>query len=149
MEHDDGLGQSIWDADVVLLGPSRTCKTPISMYLACNYGLKVANIPVVANEALEPGLLARLEVVQNHKIIGLTMRPEVLTHVREERSHYLTHAARSMVDVTQYFDIKEVRAEVRFCLALFNRHGWEVVDVTRRAIEEISRELLEKLGYPH
>lgn len=147
VEHDDGRGVLIEEADVVLLGLSRTCKTPISMYLACNYGLKVANIPVVRDATITQNLLSRLDGVSPDKIVGLLMQPEVLAHVREERSHLLAADDRSRAELQEYHDIREIGQEFRFCRELFEVRNFLTIDVTRRAIEEISLEILEKLHW--
>lgn len=146
VEHDDGGGNMIEKADIILLGLSRTCKTPISMYLACNLGLKVANIPIINDDIITKNLLARLAPLNQDNIIGLLMHPEVLAHVREERSYFLARAARHQTEVHKYYDVAEVRKEYRYCRELFERHKWQTIDVTRRAIEEISLEILEKRG---
>ncbi len=146
VEHDDGLGQFIGEADIVLVGLSRTCKTPISMYLACNYGMKVANIPIVSNPALTDNLLNKLQPLNRKNIFGLLMQPEILARIREERSHYLAPETKQTT-VELYHDIREVRSELRFCRDLFSAQGWHTIDVTRRAIEEISLEILTKLGH--
>lgn len=145
VEHDDGRGSLIGEADVVLLGLSRTCKTPISMYLACNHGLKVANIPVVRDATITQNLLAKLEPIPNEKIIGLLMQPEVLAHVREERSELLAGSSKAHVELQDYHDIREVVQEFRFCRDLFEVRKLQTIDVTRRAIEEVSLEIIEKI----
>lgn len=145
VEHDDGRGRTIEDAEVVLVGLSRTCKTPISMYLSCNYGLRVANIPIVADVTLEGNLLNRLEDVTSKRIFGLLMQPDVLARIREERSQHLANTA--MYDhMQEYFDVRRIREELRFCRLLYSRAGWRTVDVTHRAIEEVSREIMEEMG---
>ncbi len=145
VEHDDGRGRTVEDADIVLVGLSRTCKTPISMYLSCNYGLRVANIPVVAEILLEENLLKRLTDVEPQKVFGLLMHPDVLARVREERSQHL--AGTTMYDHMQaYFDVRRIREELRYCRLLYARAGWRAVDVTHRAIEEVSREIMEEMG---
>ena len=63
VEHDDGRGPALEEADAVLVGPSRTCKTPLSMYLSCNHGLKVANVPIIRDSALIDNLAHRLSAV--------------------------------------------------------------------------------------
>ena len=146
VEHDDGLGGAIENADVILLGLSRTCKTPISMYLACNHGLKVANIPVVPSPEAEKHLLKRLQKVRQESILGLLMRPEILSLVREERSYVMAQTVGSRAQIEKYYDERVVREEVKFCRQLFNRCGWRTVDVTRRAIEEVSSEIVKLLG---
>ncbi|MBN1211076.1 MAG: kinase/pyrophosphorylase [candidate division Zixibacteria bacterium] len=145
VEHDDGRGEHIQQADVILLGLSRTCKTPISMYLSCNYGLKVANIPIIPDNELKQHLLARLSGFPGERIFGLMMDPDVLTHVREERSILITGSNHSHTTLQNYFDPKEVREEIKFCRQLFSENNWEMIEVTRRAIEEISTEILHRL----
>jgi len=146
-EHDDGRGHLIEEADVVLLGLSRTCKTPISMYLACNFGLQVANIPIVPDATMEKNLLAKLAPLKQDIIFGLMMQPEVLAHVREERSLILARTTASRLEIEKYSDLSEIYLELRFCRNLFRQRGWQIIDVTRRAIEEVSLEILGKLGY--
>lgn len=146
-EHDDGRGQLIEDANVVLLGLSRTCKTPISMYLACNFGIQVANIPIVPDAIMEKNLLAKLAPLKQDIIFGLMMQPEVLAHVREERSLILARTTASRLEIEKYSDLSEIYLELRFCRNLFRKKGWPTIDVTRRAIEEISLEILGKLGH--
>jgi len=146
-EHDDGRGQLIEEADIVLLGLSRTCKTPISMYLACNFGIQVANIPIVPDAIMEKNLLAKLAPLKQNIIFGLMMQPEVLAHVREERSLILARTTASRLEIEKYSDLSEIYSELRFCRNLFRKKGWPTIDVTRRAIEEISFEILGKLGH--
>lgn len=147
VEHDDGGGSMINDADIVLLGLSRTCKTPISMYLACNFGLKVANIPVVKDDTITKILLTRVAPLRQDRIFGVMMHPEVLSQAREERSSYITRSTYSQEEIQRYYDLDEVRLEYRFCRELFEQKGWRIIDVTRRAIEEISLEILETVGH--
>ena len=145
--HDDGRGRTIEDADVVLIGPSRTCKTPISMYLACNHGLRVANIPMVRDKVMTKNLLKRLEEVRSSRVVGLLMRPEVLQRVREARMNTLSTKDSHQVHMKDYYDIREVAIEFRYCREMYITRGWQTVDVTRRAIEDISQEILKKLPY--
>jgi len=147
VEHDDGGGSMIEDADIILLGLSRTCKTPISMYLACNFGIKVANIPIVNDDIITDNILRKLAPLNQEKIFGLMMHPEVLAQAREERSLFLSRATSGQDQLHKYFDLVEVRKEYRYCRELFANKGWPDIDVTRRAIEEISLEILQKRGY--
>jgi [pyruvate, water dikinase]-phosphate phosphotransferase / [pyruvate, water dikinase] kinase len=146
VQHDDGQGKMLCGADIVLLGVSRTCKTPISMYLACNYGVKVANIPIIPHETLKNILLCKLAPIKRESIVGLFMQPEVLARVREERSLNLTDTIEAKARLQDYYDVRTVRDELAFCRKLYTETGWTTVDVTRRAIEEISLEILGKLG---
>jgi regulator of PEP synthase PpsR (kinase-PPPase family) len=145
VEHDDGLGHQIEDADVVIVGPSRTCKTPISMYLACNHGMKVANIPVVPDVGSTKRVLLRLENVDQRRVFGVTMRPDVLAQVREERAELLGGRESSKVYLSSYHDIEHIEEEIKYFKRLCYQKTWEVINVTRRAIEEISAEILRSL----
>ena len=142
--HDDGLGESIDDADAVLVGPSRSCKTPISMYLACNHGLRVANIPIVNDKTLTRNLLRRLCNVPSERVVGLLMQPSVLQQVREARMIQLLGKESNQEQMQDYFDLSEVSKEYRFCRDLYVTRQWHSVDVTRRAIEEIALEIIKK-----
>jgi [pyruvate, water dikinase]-phosphate phosphotransferase / [pyruvate, water dikinase] kinase len=146
VEHDDGRGFKLENADVILLGPSRTCKTPISMYLACNHGVKAANIPIIANEEMKALMLSRLEGIDRRKIIGLTMDAEVLAAVRTERSRHLVSNSVGRRNLDSYHDLAEIRDEIKFCLRLFDQQKIGYIDVTRRAIEEISLEILNTIA---
>jgi regulator of PEP synthase PpsR (kinase-PPPase family) len=142
VEHDDGRGSHISDADLVLVGLSRSCKTPISMYIACNHGFKVANIPIVPEPSYEARLLASLESVDSDRIVGLVMQGDVLVRARQERSQLLSGDLSRRPELRKYWDITDVRAEIRGCLDLYNRRGWQTVDVSRRAIEEVATEIV-------
>lgn len=147
VEHDDGCGQHVEEADIVLVGLSRTCKTPISMYLACNYGMKAANIPIITDERVVVNLLTRLAAVPSDRVVGLTMRAEVLAHVREERSIHLGARIASKTDLKQYCDVDVIRQELKFCQRLFTKHCWPTFNVTRRAIEEVAAEIVDHIGW--
>jgi len=145
VEHDDGRGPRMDEADAILVGPSRTCKTPISMYLACNHGLRVANLPIIKDKALIESLMARLGKVRRERIVGLLMQPEILTRVRENRVSMLTRQDRHRTRMDGYCDIREVAIEFRYARDLYVAQGWYSVDVTRRGIEEVSQEIMELL----
>jgi hypothetical protein len=124
--HDDGVNSDNWEeADIVLAGVSRTSKTPTAIYLA-NRGYKVANIPLVP-EAPPPPLLFRL---QHPMVVGLTTNPDRLVQIRRNRLLALNQAP------TDYVDTEAVAAELAFARRIFADHGWPVIDVTRRSIEE-------------
>jgi len=146
VEHDDGLGHQIEEADLVIVGPSRTCKTPISMYLACNHGYKVANIPVFPDDGPTKRLLLRLENVDQRRIFGVTMKPDVLAQVREARSELLGGGKSNKELIESYHDVAHVEKEIEFFKALCYQQAWEVINVTRRAIEEVSAEILRSLA---
>src|SRR6202795_1517580 len=140
LNHDDG--QSSWgidDADVCLVGVSRTSKTPTSLYLA-NRGVKAANVPFVPGVPLPPELL----VAQKPLIVGLTNDPERLIHLRRNRLSMLDHNGE-----TDYTDSEAVRAEVREARRVFAEHHWPVIDVTRRSIEETASSIHKLLLRRH
>ncbi len=141
LNHDDG--QSTWgldDADVCLVGVSRTSKTPTCLYLA-NRGIKAANVPFVPGVALPPELIA----AKRPLIVGLTNDAERLIQLRRNRLSMLHHD-----EATDYTDIEAVRSEVREARRIFADHHWPVIDVTRRSIEEtaaaISKLMSRRLG---
>lgn len=146
VEHDDGRGHILEEAEIILLGPSRTCKTPISMYLACNFGVKAANIPLFPENTLERKILNQLKPLDKNHIFGLVMHPDVLMHVRIERSQYLDPGMSSQYGLQKYYDLREIQSELKFCRRLYEKGDWQIVDVTRRAIEEISLEFLARIG---
>ncbi len=134
MIHDDGqLAGSLEEADVVLVGVSRTSKTPTSIYLA-NRGVKVANVPIV------PGIPppADLERVKGPLVVGLTASAERIVQLRENRVLSLNAAAHSET----YVDKAAIAAEIAFARKLCARHGWPIIDVTRRSIEETAAAIL-------
>jgi [pyruvate, water dikinase]-phosphate phosphotransferase / [pyruvate, water dikinase] kinase len=140
INHDDG--QSSWginDADVCLVGVSRTSKTPTSLYLA-NRGIKAANVPFV------PGVPLPQELLHAEKplIVGLTNDPERLIHLRRNRLSMLERD-----EATEYTDLEAVRTEVREARRLFAERHWPVIDVTRRSIEETASSIHRLLTRRH
>jgi [pyruvate, water dikinase]-phosphate phosphotransferase / [pyruvate, water dikinase] kinase len=134
MAHDDGQGTwNLEDADVLLLGVSRTSKTPTCIYLA-NRGLKAANIPIV------PGVELPSEVFELKKplIVGLTKETKSLVQVRKNRLRMLNNT-----DESTYADPEAVEQEVAHAKRLFTRQGWPVIDVTRRSIEETAAAIIQ------
>jgi len=137
LSHDDG--QSAWgwnDADVVLVGVSRTSKTPTCIYLA-NRGIKAANVALVPGADPPPELFALTRPL----VVGLTNDPERLIQVRRNRLVQLKQEDRS-----DYVDIEAVRAEVASARRLFNERDWPTIDVTRRSIEETAAAVLKLLA---
>jgi regulator of PEP synthase PpsR (kinase-PPPase family) len=133
IKHDDGLGlASITGAEIVLLGVSRTSKTPVSIYLSYR-GWKVANIPVVLDEEL-PG---EIQGIDQKKIIALTINPGRLEVIRRQRQLRLKADAYS-----SYTDIEQIRREVLFAMRLYERWRWPVLDVTYKSIEETATEVM-------
>lgn len=132
--HDDGhLPHDLDEADVILVGVSRTSKTPTSIYLA-NRGLKTANIPLV------PGVPppAVLETAKTALIVGLVATPERIIQIRQNRLLSL-----NADDDTSYVDREAVAEELAASRRLFARNGWPVIDVTRRSIEETAAAIID------
>ncbi len=138
MLHDDGQQmEDLEDADVVLVGVSRTSKTPTSIYLA-NRGVKTANVPLVPGMPLP----ARVEALHHPLIVGLYATPERIVQVRQNRLLGL----RAHRDDDQYIDRTAVAQEVAASRRLCARHNWPLIDVTRRSIEETAAAVLAHLG---
>lgn len=138
IKYDDGQNlNGIAGADVVIIGVSRTGKTPSCMYLAQHYGLKAANIPIVLGIDL-PGALLN---VDRKKIIGLFCDPLVLQSFRTTRASSL-----QMDYSSDYCDFDHITKEVEHSSSIFKDLKCEVVDMTNRAVEETAVEIVSKLG---
>jgi len=140
LNHDDG--QSSWglnDADVCLVGVSRTSKTPTCLYLA-NRGIKAANVPYVPGVPLPPELIE----AEHPLVVGLTNDPERLIQLRRNRLDLLHHDG-----ATEYTDLEAVRSEVREARRVFAQMHWPVIDVTRRSIEETAAAVMKLLARRH
>jgi regulator of PEP synthase PpsR (kinase-PPPase family) len=128
MDHDDGqMPDDYNDADVVLIGISRTSKTPTSIYLA-NRGIKTANIPIVDGMVLPESLLQATRPL----IVGLVATTDRISQVRENR----ILGATAGFDRGGYTDRATISEELKYARSICARHGWPVIDVTRRSIEE-------------
>jgi [pyruvate, water dikinase]-phosphate phosphotransferase / [pyruvate, water dikinase] kinase len=138
MEHDDGqLPQDIETADVVLIGISRTSKTPTSIYLA-NRGIKTMNIPIVRGIPLPEELFAARKPL----IVGLVATTERVAQVRQNR----VLAAAGELDVEEYVSRPAIAEELNHARAICTRYGWPMIDVTRRSIEETAAAILALRG---
>jgi regulator of PEP synthase PpsR (kinase-PPPase family) len=135
--HDDGqLAKDLSKADIVLVGLSRTSKTPLSMYLA-HRGYKVANIPLIPD--VEPP--EELFQVDQERIVGLTINVERLVSIRMARLSKLGHNIRD-----SYANFERVETELAYARQLFRKNPkWLVIDMTNRAIEEAAGEILKKI----
>lgn len=128
MLHDDGQHlDTVHEADVVLIGISRTSKTPTSIYLA-NRGIKTANIPLVPNVPVPD----QLEHLEGPLVVGLIASPQRIVQLRQNR---LLALAGDTLDGS-YVDEEQIGEEIAFSRKLCGRHNWQVIDVTRRSIEE-------------
>jgi len=134
LSHDDGqAARQLREADVVLVGVSRTSKTPTCIYLA-NRGIKAANVPFVPGIPLPDELFH----VKHALIVGLTKDPAQLVQVRRQR----VNAEATPMGDSDYVDLASVRREVAEARKLFTKHDWPVIDVTRRSIEETAATIL-------
>ena len=133
MAHDDGQNVAgLKNADIILLGISRTSKTPTCIYLA-NRGFKAGNIPLVPNSPL-PTILDGFE---NPFIVGLVASPDRIVQIREQRLMGLKQD-----EQTDYIDVDRVRDEMREAKRMFLKKGYKVIDVTRKSIEETSAQII-------
>jgi len=135
--HDDGQNpEGIKDADIILLGVSRTSKTPTSVYLA-NKGMKTANIPIVPDQDLP----RELNNIEGKFVVGLINSVDRLVQIRRNRLLSLKEEKE-----TTYVDEDAIKKEVQQARRLFSGQGWPVIDVTRRSIEETAGAII-KLKY--
>jgi hypothetical protein len=134
MMHDDG---QIWDdlesADIVLVGISRTSKTPTCIYLA-NRGIKAANVPLV------PGipLPNNVKSLKNPMVVGLIASAERIQQIRRNRVLSLNSEGYN----DQYVDRKEISQEISMTRRLCSEHDWPLIDVSRRSVEETAAEIM-------
>lgn len=147
LAHDDGQAQAgIAEADVCLVGVSRSSKTPTSFYLA-NRGVKAANVPLVPGLPDPPGL----EDPQC-PVVGLTLDPPALIEIRRHRLRLIAtgNAPTGLrQDNSEYVDMEAVKAELLWARRMCARRGWPVVDVTRRSIEETAATVLQLMEAWH
>jgi [pyruvate, water dikinase]-phosphate phosphotransferase / [pyruvate, water dikinase] kinase len=138
MLHDDGqqVG-NLEEADVVLLGVSRTSKTPTSIYLA-NRGVKTANVPLITGMPLPP----QIERLEKPLVVGLYASPERIVQIRQNRLLGLN----AQVEDDPYVDRQAVAEEIAFSRRLCARHNWPSIDVTRRSIEETAAAVMALLA---
>ena len=138
--HDDGQGgQDLDQADVVLVGVSRTSKTPTCIYLA-HRGVRAANVPLVPGRPVPD----RLSSLNRALIVGLSISPDRLIQIRRNRLLSLKENRES-----SYIDVESVREEIVQARRLYEKHGWPVIDVTRRSVEETAAAVLNLLYGGH
>ena len=134
MQHDDGKKlDDISKADIVLLGVSRTNKTPTSIYLA-NRGYKTVNIPLVLDQKIPEDL----KVNKTSCIIGLIADPERLSDIRRNRVAIMKDQ-----NLKEYTDLNFIKKEVEDSKSLFKKNNWPIIDVTRRSVEETAASILK------
>jgi len=134
LDHDDG--QSTWDlydSDIVIVGVSRTSKSPTSVYLSCR-GYKTANVPFVSIDTIPQTIYD----LKKPLIVGLTINPEKLVQIRQSRM-----ASLGQDNATDYIDIEAVKEEVAESRKLFSKLGCVVIDVTKRSVEETAAKIIQ------
>lgn len=134
LSHDDG--QSLWDleeAEIVLVGASRTSKSPTCVYLAFR-GYRVANVPFVMGVPL-PEIIFELKTPL---VVGLTVSPDRLVQIRKNRLLSI-----KVEDHSPYVDMELVEKELIEVRKIFNRQGWPIIDVTRRSVEETAASIIQ------
>lgn len=133
LKHDDGQGiENLGRADLILLGVSRTSKTPTSLYLSCNHSFKVANIPIISG--ITP--TKKIFTLKTRKI-GFTITPEWLAAIRQKRLKY--------AGPMNYTDLTYIRKELAYCHGIFDQiEDLQIIDVTNSSIEEIANKIMEE-----
>ncbi|MFM8799516.1 MAG: pyruvate, water dikinase regulatory protein [Tagaea sp.] len=137
MAHDDGQSaHGLTDAEVILIGVSRTSKTPTCIYLA-NRGIKAANVPFVPGVPLPDEIAILEERAEPPVFVGLTNDPNLLVQLRRNRLNMLNESRE-----TDYTDLDKVKSEIAEARRFFGARGWPVIDVARRSIEETAAQII-------
>ncbi len=137
MAHDDGMStHGLTEAEVILIGVSRTSKTPTCIYLA-NRGVKAANVPFVPGVPLPAEIGELIECTEPPIFVGLTNDPGILVQLRRNRLNFLNENRE-----TDYTDLDKVKSEVAEARRFFGAQGWPVIDVARRSIEETAAQIM-------
>ncbi len=135
MNHDDGnLVEELDKSDLILLGVSRTSKTPTSIYLA-NKGFKTSNIPLVNKNSIPEKLKKNPKITC---VIGLTTEPERLADIRKNRMITLKER-----ENTSYTDVQKIKKEVENAKRTFLKYKWPTIDVTRKSVEEVAASIIK------
>ena len=135
MSHDDGnLVKDINKSDIILLGVSRTSKTPTAIYLA-NKGFKTSNIPLVNQNSIPKALKDNPKVAC---VVGLNTEPERLADIRKNRMNSLKETENN-----SYTDLEKIRKEVEEAKNTFKKYKWPVIDVTRKSVEETAASIIK------
>ncbi len=133
LKHDDGQGvETLGKADLVILGVSRTSKTPTSLYLSCNHGMKVANVPIILG--IKPP--DKVFTLKRQKI-GFTIDLDRLAFIRRKRLKY--------TETKDYMDVTHIREELDYSERIFRQiKGLQLIDVTHSSIEEVANRVMEE-----
>ena len=147
LQHDDGQAQpGLAEADVILVGVSRSSKTPTCFFLA-NRGIKAANVPLVPQAGVPDGLEA-----SHCPVVGLSIEAQSLIDIRRHRLRLISAGGPVgpiRHDESSYVDEDSVKAELLWARRLCNKNGWPVVDVTRRSIEETAATVIQLMEAWH
>jgi hypothetical protein len=135
MNHDDGnLIEDIQKSDVILLGVSRTSKTPTSIYLA-NKGYKVSNIPLVNKDSIPDSLKKNQK---NNCVVGLVVEAERLTEIRKNRMYSLKENIGK-----KYTNLQKIKDEIENSKKEFQKYKWPTIDVSRKSVEETAASIIK------
>ncbi|MGI9947921.1 posphoenolpyruvate synthetase regulatory kinase/phosphorylase PpsR [Vibrio hyugaensis] len=135
LAHDDGITlKGLEEADIILLGVSRSGKTPTSLYMAMQFGMRVVNYPFIAEDVKMMRLLPEFEV-HRHKLFGLTINPERLNEIRENR-----------LSGSEYASTEQCKLELDTVEALFRREAIPYINTSSLSVEEITTRILERAG---
>ena len=135
MSHDDGkVTNDIEKSDIVLLGISRTSKTPTSIYLA-NRGYKTCNIPIINNNSIPKKLFKNPETLC---VVGLTAEPLRLLDIRKNRMNFMNEKRPD-----SYIDIEKIKIEIETAKKIFTKNNWPIIDITRKAVEETAASVIK------
>ena len=135
MNHDDGKStKDIEKSDIILVGVSRTSKTPTSIYLA-NRGFKTSNIPLVNKNSLPKKIKDNPQITC---VVGLTTEPERLVEIRKNRMNSLKE-----IENTNYTNIDNIKKEIKDARSTFQKYSWPVIDVTRKSVEEAAASIIK------
>ena len=141
MVHDDGkIITDIEKSDIVLLGISRTSKTPTSIYLA-NRGYKTCNIPIINKNSIPTKLTKNPKI---SCVVGLTAEPLRLLDVRKNRMDFINEKRSN-----SYTDIEKIRLEIEMAKNIFKKYEWPIIDVTRKSVEETAASIIKFYDIVH
>lgn len=137
LNHDDGISsKELQLADVILVGVSRSGKTPTCLYLALQYGIRAANYPLTPDDlGLGSSELPKMLKPYRHKLFGLTIEPARLHHIRTERRPN-----------SKYASIENCRSEINEAESMFRQHGIEFLSTTHKSVEELAASILQQTG---
>ncbi len=135
MNHDDGnLTKELNKSDIILLGVSRTSKTPTSIYLA-NKGFKTSNIPLINENSIPKTLKENPNLTC---VVGLNTEPERLVDIRKNRMNSLKESSNK-----SYTDLEKIKKEVNNAKNTFKKYKWPIIDVTRKSVEETAASVIK------